>query len=125
MSRDLTDEYLKMKDRTERLRSHIEEKNLKNLDPLLAHTGNNPKMQALDGLRNWWLTFALVGKTDPPNNDMEFLGEYKVNQIEWSMSAHAASADVYHDETIERRRPVYFGGSRGLRGLGGLDADEF
>ena len=56
--RDLTTEYLEMKDKTERLRSQIEEKNLKGLDPLMAHTGDNQKMQSLSGLRNWWLTLV-------------------------------------------------------------------
>ena len=126
MSRDLTDEYLEMKEKTERLRSQIEEKNMKALDPLLAHTGDNLKMQALDGLRNWWLSFKMIGMSDPPNKDMEFLGHYKAHQIEWSMSAHAASADVYHDDTIERRRPVFFAGAGGLKGLSEDDSgDEF
>lgn len=124
MSRDLTDEYLEMKAKTERLRSQIEEKNLKNLDPLLAHTGDHPKVAQLEGLRNWWLTFSLLGKNDPPNQKMDFLGQYKVHQIEWGLSKFAASADVYHDDTIERRRPVYFAGAGGLRGMGDSDNSE-
>lgn len=115
--RDLVKQWLEMKDKTERLRSQIEEKNIKGLDPLLAHTGDNPKMQALSGLRNWWLTFKMIGMSDPPNKDMEMLGHYKVHQIEWDMAALVASADVYHDDTVERRRKVYFTGARGLKGL--------
>lgn len=120
--RDLVKEYLELKDKTERLRSQIEEKNIKGLDPLLAHTGVNPKMQALSGLRNWWLTFKQVGMDDPPNAKMEFIGHFKVQTIEWDMAAHVASADVYHDDTLERRRKVYVTGARGLKGLmGGED----
>lgn len=115
--RDLVAEYLQMKDRTERLRSQIEEKNIKGLDGLLAHTGRDPMMQALSGLRKWWLWFKQVGMSDPPNKQMEFIGHFQVNTIEWDMAAHVASADVYHDEAIERRRKVYVTGARGLKGL--------
>lgn len=115
--RDLVKDYLEMKDKTERLRSQIEEKNIKGLDPLLAHTGDNMAMKTLSGLRNWWLNFKMIGMSDPPNEQMEFLGHYKVQQIEWDMAAHVASADVYHDDTIDRRRKVYFEGARGLKGL--------
>jgi len=115
--RDLVREWLEQKDKTERLRSQIEEKNIKGLDPLLAHTGDDLTMKQLSGLRNWWLTFKMIGMSDPPNEQMTFLGHYKVQQIEWEMAGHVASADVYHDDTIDRRRKVYFEGARGLKGL--------
>lgn len=115
--RDLVQEYLQMKDETERLRSKIEEKYMKGLDPLLAHVGDNYAMKTLSGLRNWWLMFKYTGMSDPPNEDMIALGHMKVEMIEWEMAAHVASAEVYHDDTITRNRKVYVPGGRGLKGL--------
>jgi len=115
--RSLEEKYLEMKDKTERLRSQIEEQNIKHLDALLAHSGDNPKMQEWEGIRSWWLWYKYTGMKDPPNKDMEFQGHFKVTRAEVAMSAHVASADVYHDETIERRRKVYVTGARGLKGL--------
>lgn len=115
--RDLVKQWLEQKDKTERLRSQIEEKNIKGIDHLLAHTGDNPKMQQWSGLRKWWLTFKQIGMDDPPNEKMTFIGHFQVETIEWEMAAHVASADVYHDDTIDRKRKVYFTGARGLRGL--------
>ena len=115
--RDLVKQWLETKEKTERLRSQIEEKNIKGLDNLLAHTGNDPMMKALSGLRKWWMNYKRVGMADPPNIDMVLQGQFQVETIEWDMAAHVASADVYHDDTIDRRRKVYFEGARGLRGL--------
>lgn len=115
--RDLVRDYLELKDKTERLRSQIEEKNMKGIDHLLAHTGDNPKMQGWSRVRKWWLKYKRAGMADPPNKDMEDQGHFQVHTAEWEMAAHVASADVYHDDTIERRRKVYFEGARGLRGL--------
>lgn len=115
--RDLAREYLDLLKKTERVRSQIEERFMKGLDPLLAHTGDNLKMQTLSGCRNWWLNYKKEGMTDPPNEKMTLQGHVKVQMIEWDMAAHVASAEVYHDETLERRRKVYVAGARGLRGL--------
>lgn len=115
--RDLVQEFLEMKDKTERLRSQIEEKNMKGLDPLLAHVGDNYTMKTLSGLRNWWLMFKYTGMSDPPNEDMIALGHMKVEMIEWEMAMHVASAEVYHDDSITRNRKVFVPGGRGLRGL--------
>ena len=111
--RDLVKQWLETKEKTERLRSQIEEKNIKGLDHLLAHTGNDPMMKALSGLRKWWLTYKQVGMDDPPNAKMVLQGQFQVETIEWDMAAHVASADVYHDDSVDRRWKVFVDSSGG------------
>lgn len=105
--RDPLDELMEIKEKTRKVEMDLNRAKEKGLDHLLAYSGDNPKMDTLEGLRNWWLTFKLIGMRDPPNKDMEFLGHYKVQQLEWGMSKHVAKAEAFLGETIDHRRPVY------------------
>jgi len=121
--RSLEEKYLILKDKTERIRAQIEEKNIKHLDPILVHTGDNPKMEQKEGIRSWWLWFTYEGIKDPPNKAMEFLGRFKVGRIEAGMSPHVASAEVFYDDTRERHRKVYVmdGPAEEMSGLDDLE----
>ena len=101
------------------LRSKAEEKNAKALDPLIAHTKG--AQSPWSGLRKWWLWFWTLGITDPPNADMERIGEFQVMTIEWEMSGGVASADVFHDSERERNQKMLYDGGGGSDYSEGLD----
>ena len=106
MSRDtdFAQMYLDRKEEEDLYRKKLEEKNLKNLDPIVAHMGF--EMIGLDEVRDWWLYYYIIGQMDPPNELMMLQGEFKVQRLESTLSRQAASADVYSDPNRERRWKV-------------------
>lgn len=106
MSRDtdFAQMWLDRKDEEDLYRRKLEEKNLKNLDPIVAHMGF--EMIGLDEVRDWWLYFYIIGRMDPPNELMMMQGEFKVSRLEATLARMAASADVYSDPHRERRWKV-------------------
>ena len=93
------------------LRSKVEEKNAKALDPLIAHTKG--AQSGLSGLRNWWLWLWVVAMSDPPCPRLKTVAEFKVNTLEWDMSGEVASADVFNDPERERNQKILYEGGGG------------
>jgi len=108
-------EKLRERERKEgKLRSEVEERRAKSLDPLIAHTKG--EQAGLSGLRNWWLWLWVMAQSDPPCPRLSKVAEHKVMTLEWDMAAHVASADVFHDPEQERNQKLLYGGP-----AGGLD----
>ena len=117
-SSEIFEKYMERQRVEGKLRSEVEERRAKSLDPLLAHTKG--AQAGLSGLRNWWGWLWIVANSDPPCPRLAKIAEYKVMTLEWDMSAGVASADVFHDPEQERNQQLLYGGGGG-QDLGGLD----
>ena len=110
-SSEIFEKYMERQREEAKLRSEVEERDSKALDPLIAHTKG--EQAGLSGLRNWWLWLWVMAKSDPPCPRLAIVAEFKVMSLEWDMSGNVASADVFHDPERERNRKILYDGPSG------------